>query len=245
MAEFPLALTIKPASLNGRPQTIVCVGLLRGLGGKRKVFDAVWGQRPVIVKVFADPIKAKYHMKREWRGLKLLGERGLNSPAPLFYGKTEQYGWAVTAEKIVDALTVRDVWDNTTDAAKKCELLRAVSRELAKQHSKGVVQKDLHLGNFLLQGEKLLALDPAQMRFLSGEVDKRRAIAQLASLASIVSDEDTDTVASVCEAYLQARAWKFSESDMAVFWKKLAWYRKSGITKALGKCLRGSAMLKW
>lgn len=238
MAEFPFPVTIKPASSSSQPQTIVCVGLLRGLGRKRKVLDAIWGQRPVIAKVFADPIKAKYHMKREWRALKLLQERDLNSPAPLFYGRTEQYGWVVVTEKIVDALTVRELWDNTTDAAKKRELLSRVSQELAKQHSKGVLQKDLHLGNFLLQREKLFALDPSQMRFLSGEVDKRQAIAQLALLASIVPEEDTDTIASVCEEYAQVRSWKFSRSDMVVFWKKLAGYRKNGIKKALKKCLR-------
>ena len=238
MAEFPFPLTIKPASSNSQPQTVVCVCLLRGLGGKRKVLDASWNQRPVIVKLFADPIKAKYHMKREWRALKLLQEQDLNSPAPLFYGKTNQHDWAVVTEKIVNASTIREIWDNTTDVRKKRELLCRVSRELAKQHSKGVLQKDLHLGNFLLQAEKLFALDPAQMRFLSGDINKRPAIAQLALLASTVPDENTDTITSVCKEYAQARSWKFSRSDIAVFRKKLAAAKKNGIKKALKKCLR-------
>ncbi|MHC4657570.1 MAG: lipopolysaccharide kinase InaA family protein [Planctomycetota bacterium] len=238
MAEFPFPITIEPASSSSPPQTIICTGLLRDLGGKRKVFDAIWEQRPVIVKVFADPIKAKYHMKREWRGLKLLQQRNLNSPTPLFYNKTKQYGWAVVTEKIDDALTAREEWDNTTDAAKKRELLCRVSRELAKQHSKGVLQKDLHLGNFMLQEERLFALDPSEMRFFSGEVNKKQAIAQLALLTAIVPDEDTDTIASVCEDYAQVRSWKFSRSDMAVFSKELARCRKNGIKKALRKCLR-------
>ena len=238
MTEFPFPVTIKPTSPNSQPQTIVCVGLLRALDKKRKVLDAICGQRPVIVKLFTDPIKAKYHMIREWRALKLLKERDLNSPAPLFHGKTDQYGWVVVTEKIINALTVREVWDNTTDAAKKYELLYMVSRKLAKQHNKGILQKDLHLGNFLLQGEKLFALDPAQMRFLSGEVNKRQAITQLASLASTVPNEDTDTITRVCQEYTQTRSWKFSKSDLALFWKKLAVSRKNAIGKGLKKCLR-------
>jgi len=238
MAEFPFPLTIKPASSNSQPQTIMCVGLLRRLDKKRKVFDAMWGQKPVVVKLFTAPIKAKYHTKREWRGLKLLQERGLNSPMPLFYGKTKQHDWAVVTEKIDKALTVREVWDKIADRDKKRELLCRTSRELAKQHSKGVLQKDLHLGNFLLQKERLFALDPAQMRFVTGEVGKKQAIAQLALLTSIVPEEDVDIVASVCEEYARVRFWKFTQSDVVVFRKRLARCRKNGIRKALKKCLR-------
>ena len=238
MAEFPFQVTIEPASSGTQPRTIMCVGLLRSLGRKRKVLDAIWNQRPVIVKLFAHPIKAKYHMKREWHALKLLQERDVNAPAPLFYGKTNQYGWAVVTEKIVGALTARDIWNNTTDTAKKRELLYRLSRQLAKQHSRGVLQKDLHLGNFLLQGEKLFALDPVQIRFISGEVNRRQSVTQLALLASTVPDEDTDTVTRLCREYAQARSWKFNRSDIAVFRKKLAACRKNGIKKALKKCLR-------
>jgi len=238
MTEFPSTVTIKPVSLGTPPQTVTCVGLLRSLGRKRKVLDAIWNQQPVVVKLFTDPVKAKYHMKREWRALKLLQERNLNSPVPLFYGKANPPGWAVVTEKIVNTQNVREVWDNTTDPANNRELLCRIGRELAKQHSKGVLQKDLHLGNFLLEAEKLFALDPAEMRFFSGQINKSPAIAQLALLACTVPDEDTDTITHLCQEYAQARSWKFSQSDMGMFWKKLAASRKNGIKKALKKCLR-------
>jgi tRNA A-37 threonylcarbamoyl transferase component Bud32 len=238
MAEFPFPITIRGALPDSEAQTVTCVGLLRELGKKRKVFDGLWRDRPVIVKLFTDAVKAKYRMSREWRGLKLLKERDLNSPTPLFYGKTEQHGWVVVTEKIDDALTVREVWDNTTDAAKRRELLCLVSRELARQHTKGVLQKDLHLGNFLLQDNELFAVDVSQMRFLSREVGKRRAVAHLALLASFAPEGDDETVTNVCEAYVRARSWKPAELDMGEVRKKLAAYRKNGIRKALAKCLR-------
>ena len=240
MTEFPFTVTIKPVSSSATPQTVTCVGLLRSLGKKRKVWDAIWNRRPVVVKVFTAPIKAKHHMKREWRTLKLLQKRGLDSPSPLFYGKTDESGWAVVAEKIVDALTAIEVWDNTTDITQKRELLYKISRELARQHHKGVFQKDLHLGNFLLQGNKLFALDPAQMCFLSREVSKRPAIAQLALLASTVPDEDTDTIMQLCQEYVKARSWELGRSDMDLFWRELTRSRRNGIERALRKCLRTS-----
>ncbi|MHC4362785.1 MAG: lipopolysaccharide kinase InaA family protein, partial [Planctomycetota bacterium] len=146
------------------------------------------------MKIFGDPIKARYHAMREWRGLKQLQERGLNSPAPLFHGKSERYGWVVVTEKISDAANVRQVWEQTTDPARRRELLCRVSEELARCHNKGVLQKDLHLGNFLLAGGRVFRLDPAQMRFLSHEVGKAAGICQLAMLASIVREEGTETL---------------------------------------------------
>jgi len=240
MTEFPFPITIKPASSTGPTQTVTCIGLLRSLGRKRKVLDATWGQRPVIVKVFNHPIKAKYHANKEWRSLNLLKQRGLNSPAPLFYGRANQPGWMVVTEKIVNAVTVREAWDNTTDAAEKYELLCRVSQELAKQHSKGVLQKDLHLGNFLLQAEKVFVLDPAQMRFLPGEANKSQSIAQLALLASVVPDENTDAITRLCEEYARTRLWKFNQADASLFWKELGRCKKNGIRKALKKSLRTS-----
>ncbi|MHC4573008.1 MAG: lipopolysaccharide kinase InaA family protein [Planctomycetota bacterium] len=240
MAEFPLPITIRPTSASSRPQSVLCTGVLRVLAGKRKVLDGTWCNRPVVAKVFADPIKARYHMKREWRGLKGLQERGLNCPRPLFCGQSDQGGWAVVTEKITDALPVNEVWDGTTEVQAKRELLCRVSRELAKYHIKGVLQKDLHLGNFLLQGEKLFAVDPSEMRFLRGEVDRRRSIWQLASLASVVPEEEGDTIASVCRAYTEGRSWRFDGSHIAVVGRKLGRCRRAGARQALKKCLRTS-----
>ncbi len=240
MAEFPFQLSIKSTSSENKEEFVTCTALLRVIPGRRKVYDACWNGRDVIVKVFSDKISSRRHLQREWRGLSILRQRGLSSPEPLFFGQTEDGQWTVVVEKIIDALTIREVWDNTTDAGKKRELLCAVSEELAKQHSKGVLQKDLHLGNFLLQKERLFFLDPAQMRFLSGEVGKRQAIAQLALLASLLPKRDTEGITNLCKRYAAARCWKFEPADMARFWRKLGAWRKGGVKRGLKKCLRTS-----
>jgi len=240
MTELPFSLSIKPTSPKSRSETLVCVGSLRLLPGKREVLDAVWDKRPVVLKVFAEPLKAKWHMKRDRQGLKRLEKLGLNTPKALLCGKTNDGRYAVVTEKITDASTLSQLKDNTTDPEKKLQLLLAAGRELAKQHTKGVLQKDLHLGNFLLQGEKLFTLDPAHMRFVSGQIRKKQALAQLASLACNLPDEDTDAITSLCQEYAQARSWKFSAQDSALFTKQLAACRKRGIKRTLKKCLRTS-----
>jgi tRNA A-37 threonylcarbamoyl transferase component Bud32 len=238
MTEFPFSVTINPTPADSHAETIACAGLLRGLGRKRQVFDAMWADKPVILKVFADRFKAKRHMKRDWRGLKLLEERGLNSPRVLLKGRVRQWGWAVVTEKLYDAVNVREVWDATTNVGKKQELLCLVSRELARQHGKGVLQKDLHLGNFLVQEDKVLAVDPAEMRFLPHELKKADAIRQLALLLSILPDEEASVITNVCQEYAQARSWAFGASDLAAIRNKRLKYRKAGIKSGLRKCLR-------
>lgn len=240
MVEFPFQLLIKDSSLKNKDESLSCQALLRVLPGKRQVYDALWNNRGVVVKVFSHKISASRHLKREWRGLNLLLKRGLSAPIPLFYGRTENGDLAMVVEKIVDSSTILDVFIATTSEGEKLNLLRLVCKELVKQHIKGVVQKDLHLGNFLLQKGDLFALDPAQMRFHSREVSKKQAISQLAVLASFLGEENTEAITSLCEQYATARSWKFAPGDMEVFWKKLAASRNRGIKKGLEKCLRTS-----
>jgi tRNA A-37 threonylcarbamoyl transferase component Bud32 len=238
MAELPLTLTIEADSSSPETRCIRCVGLLRDLGVRRKVYEGTCADKAVVAKVFGHRIKSRYHMEREWRGLNMLASLDLAVPRALFCGRAEGVGWVVVTEKIADAQTVREIWDQTEDNGIKRELLCQVSRELARQHTKGVLQKDLHLGNFLVQGEKLFALDPAQMRFLHRPVDRNEAIDQLALLASFACEEDGDAAARVFEHYAQVRSWEFGPSDTALFGKRMAQSRRRGIRNALRKCLR-------
>ena len=90
MTRFPFTIVVNPISGADKPQQIQCLAQLRVIEGKRAVYDGLWGQKPVIAKVFTCPIKARYHFQKEWRGLQQLSRRGLSIPKPLFCGKTEK-----------------------------------------------------------------------------------------------------------------------------------------------------------
>jgi tRNA A-37 threonylcarbamoyl transferase component Bud32 len=238
MSEFPFSVTIKPTRADDEVQSVKCVGLLRSVGGRQQVYDGLWGGRPVALKIFGDSFKAEYRMNQQWRGLKLLQERGLNCPTPLLKGHSDRLGWAVVTEKISDAKDLREVWDSTSDTSDRLQLLRQVGRVLAKQHSKGVLQRGLNLGSFTVCDKKLFALEPAQMRFSSRQVDRRRAISQLALLGSSVAGMDANMLAELCKEYARMRSWEFSSSDMAVLTKGLAAYETRRIRRMLTECRR-------
>ena len=240
MRDFPFQLTIDRAGSNKHAASLSCTALLRTIPGKRDVYDAVWDNRNVIVKVFSRGIGAKRRVAKEWRGLTLLQKRGLSAPAPLFYGRTRDRRWAVVQERIVDSSTVLEVLERGGLTEGNVGLLVRVLRELAIHHGKGVLQKDLHLGNFLLQNDKLFAVDPGQMRFLSHPVSRRRSISQVALLSYPLLEKDRDSIERLCDEYFSARGWQCGESDTTLLYKELVRQRQGGVRNCLKKCIRTS-----
>ncbi|MGD8787465.1 MAG: lipopolysaccharide kinase InaA family protein [Phycisphaerales bacterium] len=238
MAELPFHILINRDCPEGQTEHLLCTALLRFIPGRREVYDAVWNDKSVIVKVFAHKINARRHLRREWKGLSLLQKRGLSSPLPLFYGKTEKGKWAVVVEKIADSSTVLDTLQKTKDPVKKLNLMTLACNELAKQHNKGVLQKDLHLGNFLSDGDKIFALDVGQMRFLRNEVNRKSSISKLAMLISCMPGINTETTTKICEMYLENRGWDVKKPDEIYFQKQLIVHKKRILRKWLKKILR-------
>ena len=248
MAEFPFQLLIERFA-EKQTETLTCTALLRVIAGTREVYEAAWNGRGVIVKVFLHKFSANRHLKREWRGLSLLRQRQLSSPEPLFFGKTKNGQRAMVVEKILDSSTVLDVFNKTTNTAEKLALLVLVCKELAKQHSKGVLQKDLHLGNFLLKEGKIFTIDPTQMRFSSGEIGKKKSLSQVAELANNLpglrtsassvepraqsTRDETESTARLCRQYAAERHWHLDESARVLFQKQMTVHRKRAVKRVL------------
>ena len=238
MVEFPFQISIKRQCPAGENETVICSNLLRVVAGTRAVYDAVWEGRAVIVKIFSHKINAKRHFKREWRGLVLLQKSGLDSPKPLFFGKTQDGHWAVVVEKISGSSTVLEVFDRTENIAAKFSLLHQVCQQMARLHEKGVVQSDLHLGNFLFTEKTIFIIDPAQVRLSARPIGKRKSISQIARLALYLPKEETGSAVRLCRQYAKARNWSFDKKDVALFEKLQMMHRKKAVRRGLKKYSR-------
>ena len=150
MDKFPFQLSIRSESSH-QNEEVTCNALLRSVPSVRAVYDGVWNGRAVIVKVFMDKFKSGRHVKREWEGLVKLRKLGLNCPEPLFYGETSEGHRGIAVEKIEGAVDAVEVFQNTKDKHEKLDILIPICREVALHNEKGVMQKDLHLGNFCHQ----------------------------------------------------------------------------------------------
>ncbi len=239
MAELPFNLKIRQIfPQGGSTETVKCAKLLRAINGKREVYDAAWNGQAVIAKIFFKKIGGWFNLKKEWHGLRKLQELGLNAPKPLFFGRTADGKLVMVVEEIQNSSTAINIFRDTAEKEAKVSLMSLVCEELAKQHSKGVEQKDLHLGNFLVSGNKVFAIDTARMRFHRSALSKERIIAQLALLACHLPPEETKSVKQFCEAYFTERGWKLGDTDFTALQKKSARFRKRGIERWLKKSLR-------
>ncbi|MHC4122438.1 MAG: lipopolysaccharide kinase InaA family protein [Planctomycetota bacterium] len=238
MREFPSKLVIENRCLSQREECLTCRSVLRSIPHSRVVYDGLWNQMDVIVKLFNGMFQSKRRAKREWKRLKSLCNRGLNSPKPLFYGRAKKGGWVVITERIDGALSVLKTLCKTKDKTQKLELLLMVCRELAKQNQKGVIQRDFHLDNFLLADGEIFGIDPGQMCFSRTELSRKESICQLVSLASCLSVGEGDFIHKLCREYASVRGWEFGNSDDMYFRKQLLIHTKKGLRRALKKCLR-------
>ncbi len=240
MTEFPFPLSVRRYLPEGGEETLICTALLRTIPRTRAVYEALWNDREIILKIFSKKIRAKRHLKREWRGLTRLQKLDLNAPIPLFCGRTKDGRLAVAVEKIVESSTVLEVFNKTFEDSKKFDLLILVCKEIAKQHNKGVVQTDSHLDNFLMRDERVFALDPGQMKFFSRPILREKGLSQIAAIACYLPDDDTEAIPRLCAEYIQARGWYVEKSDEDLLRKQRDLHRKRTIRKALKKTLRTS-----
>lgn len=238
MCKFPFQLSINCVFPKSSTESLVCTALLRSIPGRRKVYDALWAQKPVIVKLFSHKISAHRHLKTEWQGLRLLQKRQSNSPIPLFHGKTEDGCYAMVMEKITDSSTALQIFNQTKDQDEKLNLLVLIAKEMANQHSKGILQKDLHLGNFLVKGENIFSIDPTQMSFYPHKISRKKSLSQLASLALYFTDEQIDSISQLLQQYCLQRNWTLNPSQINQFYNNLPAHRQKTIKKGLKKTLR-------
>ncbi|MEA2083809.1 MAG: hypothetical protein U9O82_06110 [Thermodesulfobacteriota bacterium] len=224
-------------------ESVVCNKLVRKVPQTREIFDGEWGGREVIVKLFLGGKRSEGRVKREWDGLKKLQALGIFAPLSLFRGKTEEGAFALVVEKILDAETVRELWAGSEELARKIEWLRLIFIELAGQHEKGVIQKDLHFGNFLLKGGDLYSLDPAEMKFSASPVARKAAVSHLATLTTHMLRIDSETVWELLDLYMKRRGWRLDKKDVILFEEKLAAYSRIWLKKTLKKNLRSNSRL--
>lgn len=232
MRPLPYTISIRPISATLGVQEVLCRRMLRVLLGRRETFEASWNGREVIVKVFGHPWKARVHGRRECDGFRWLAQLGIDVPAVLLHGRTEDGCWAVVTEKIAGAMSLLDACKVQDEARQQNTLLGLASRELARLHDRGVFQRDFHPGNFLVKGNRLIVLDPGQIHFSFRPVRRAASLRQLAQLARILTPDDRpEAIDLICAGYAKTRQWRWGPAESVLFWRSFRRGRRSDIRK--------------
>jgi len=213
-----------------------CEELIRYVPGRRRVFRGRWDGQDVIIKAFCHKWLAHRHAVREWKSLCRLQSLGLSCPQALFYGQDAQGQWICASGAIANAKDVFAVFEAGLDVPGKIDILVDIAREVAKQHSKGVLQKDMHLGNFLYDRKRVYALDTSQMRFFRKPIGINRSLAMLGLLCTNLPQETEKTA----KAYFQARGWQNDKTLHKRLYCCIERARRAGLKRTLKKTLRDS-----
>lgn len=189
-------------------KTLAINRILRHLPGKRIAADAALPDgRRVLAKLFFGR-SAKRHFEREHRGIIALMAAEVDTPTLILTGEFPTGGWAIITEYLDDAISFREHWgavfdlvgrtdhgggdgarmramDVTDPAHPAMQALATLFRRIGQIHEAGLVHEDLHPGNVLLAGERLLIIDGDAVQGVPGNpLERDQALRNLGQLVA-------------------------------------------------------------
>ena len=195
--------------------SIECLEIVRRVPDKRIVCRGIWNNQSVYAKLFIGN-QAQRYATRDLRGVRALTEAGIATPRLLHAGliagqpaESGNIGEALIFATVADSVNAEQAWDSLFDQGKRRLLAQSLVREVAHHHQAGLIQHDLYLKNFLLQGEKIYTLDGDSIRPMPKLLGRKAALKNLAILLSKfdVSDEAI-WVEELLALYAQVRGWQ-------------------------------------
>ena len=152
-----------PFQVRGEDGEIITLErLLRVLPGKRIVGEARWRDRHVLAKLFVARHNNR-HWERERQGLESLRTANISTPGVVAAGRLDGGGHYLLTEFLQDSRTLAEHWSAMESLPPESpaaqELLQPAFALLGRLHAAGLLQNDLHLGNFLAYRNELFVID--------------------------------------------------------------------------------------
>lgn len=167
-------------SLNDGSQ-LTALKVVRCVANKRLVCSGDWNGEPVFAKLFIGQQAQRYAM-RDATGVERLFKAGILTPPLLHLGYAE--GAVVLIFKaIVDGQNAESVY-HASSYSERLVLAEKVVAVVAAHHDAGLLQTDLYLKNFLVEGERIYTLDGDAIKPLPSVLRQRTALNNLALLLS-------------------------------------------------------------
>lgn len=233
--ELPFVLPLADGS------RLVVHQLLRALPGKRLVGRGEWQGRAVLAKLFLDASSAR-RCAAEAAGIERLLQAGLPTPECVFVGALPGGGHVLMTAYLAGARTLAESWAAGTDST--LALLGPAFRLLGSLHAQGIVQEDMHLGNFLLAEDRLWMIDGDGVRAAgASETGRRNCLADNLALLLAQLPPDCDARhAELLDAYRSGRGrLPANEADLE---RRVDLLRERRLADFLRKSLRECSLFQ-
>lgn len=188
--------------------------VVRIVPGKRMLVFGTWRGMPVAAKLFFDKKHAKRHADEDAKGIKLMQDYKIPTPILHYQGSGyEQPVEVLIFERIAHSKDLYKLWQQRESDQAVLPILHAVMIELATQHVLGLVQEDMHLGNYLISGKLIYTLDGSDIKATGSLLSKKESMQNLALLLSQLGAGIQTLQESLFLHYARARGWLLKAMD--------------------------------
>lgn len=217
---------------------IVCTEVFRVIFSKRIVCLGQANENYFIVKLYFAKHGAIRHWKRSDRGCRAFVEQRIPAPGILFSGYIPDYGlYAMVFEYLRDAIRIDSALEACSDSLEREEVLSKLMTCFASLHEHGILQHDLHLGNFMIKDGVIYSLDGDQVVNRRGPVGRKRSLTNLALLLANLPVYVAFGLDTWIDAYARERNWSISDDDRADLKNMALRIRRKNLSQYLRKVL--------
>ena len=232
-----------PLKVRGVEEKLICHEILRNLPGKRLVcFGKIEENDFVVAKIFLDRSRGRRHFHRELRGVRALEAACIPTPKLLCQGTlVDGRTHFLLTRKIEGAKDLKQHLCDHPSGSNLMDSLTAVVVAIATLHDKGLSQRDIHPGNFLLKNELVHIIDGADVRqHRSVPLSARPSIDNLGFFLSQFQSQSEAHFRELMAIYCRHRNWFLTpglEKKVLKAIRRCIWQREK---KFLSKTLRSS-----
>jgi tRNA A-37 threonylcarbamoyl transferase component Bud32 len=204
---------------------------LRILPGKRLTGIGKWNGQTVLAKLFVAARGSERHWQRECRGIDSLKQYELPTAKLLAAGRLEGAGYFVLTEYLDGA---------QCPGVTAIDELERVFEAVGRMHARGILQEDVHLGNFLLRDGSLYIIDGDAIRPAGSDRERLDNLALL--FAQLPPASCIGMQADLLAAYRKGNP--DLAIDAARLGTSIVRAREVRLADYLDKCLRDCSLFK-
>ena len=206
--------------------TLAIHEIVRVVVGKRLVCKAIWNGQQVYAKLFIDA-NAKRYAQRDQQGVTALVQASITTPELLyagsFYQADTETGQVLLFKALVSAKNAEMLYHKLLESshpqqaqnAARLHLMLQLTQIVARLHTTGLQQTDLHFKNFLIDAETVYAIDGDGIKSFSPLFKKRQKQRNLATFFSKLDALDNTRIDECYAHYCTLTGIEHSALDYA------------------------------
>jgi tRNA A-37 threonylcarbamoyl transferase component Bud32 len=176
------------------------------------------------------------------KGLQALNSKNILAPEMLYTGNVQgSESYVVIYKRIEPATLFSDVWENA-DEENRARLFNMIVDTLAHMHKSGLVQKDLHLNNFITHDKDLYTLDASDVEYV-GTGAQQAYMDNLVLLLTHFKLFSRNTMEQGLKRYAQSTGVSFTQGDISSIFRMVNDKRRQQTRKYLEKVYRECSAL--